>query len=151
MKYEMTKPAISSAIVSNIIIALLIGLFIFIAITFISSRHYKLSVADGTLSIKSIVYNTTISLDDIELDKVRVVNLDEENISFTVRKNGIGLPGMSIGWFWSNGSKYKVYVTDKKSVVSIPTKDGYTILFSSEKASEIVTDIQNSKKENKNG
>jgi hypothetical protein len=103
------------------------------------------------LSIKSIVYNTTISLDDIELDKVRVVNLDEENISFNVRKNGIGLPGMSIGWFWSNGSKYKVYVTDKKSVVSIPTKDGYTILFSSEKASEIVTDIQNSKKENKNG
>ena len=143
MKYDMTKPAISSLVAANIIIALLIVLFVFIAIVFISSRHYKLSIADGTLSIKSIVYNTNISLDNIELDKVRVVNLDEENISFTVRKNGIGLPGMSIGWFWENGSKYKVYVTDRKNVVSIPTKDGYTILFSSKKASEIVTDLQN--------
>ena len=151
MKYEMTKPAISSALVANIIIALLIVLFVFIAIVFISSRHYKLSISDGTLSIKSVVYNTNISLDNVDLDNVRVVNLNEENISFTVRKNGIGLPGMSIGWFWSNGSKYKVYVTDKKSVVYIPTKDGYTILFSSEKASEIVTDLKNSKKENENG
>ena len=146
MKYEMTKPALSATIGSNILIAFLIVLFLFITLSFISSRYYKLSISDGFLLIKSMFYNTNISLDKIDFDNVRVMNLDEENLTFTVRQNGIGLPGLKVGWFLKNSTKYKLYVTDRKSVVSIPTKEGYTILFSSEKASEIVTDLQNAKK-----
>jgi len=146
MKYEMTKPSLNATISSNIIIILIAVLFLFIALSFISSRHYKLSISDGSLLIKSMFYNTNISLDKIDFDNIRVVNLDEENITFNVRQNGIGLPGLKIGWFLKNGTKYMLYLTDKKSVVSIPTTEGYTILFSSESASEILTDLQKAKK-----
>ena len=142
MKYEMTKPMFSSVLFMYIILASIVFLLVFLAILFISSLNYKLSISNNKLVINSVIYNTELSVDDIDCDNVRVINLDEENIKFSTRTNGIGLPGLQVGWFLGNKTKYKLYITNRNKVVLIPTTLGYTILFSSDKASEIVNTIK---------
>jgi len=142
VKFEMTKPMFSTVVIMYIILALIVFLLVFVTVLFISSGNYKLSISNNKLFIKSVIYNTELSVTDIDCDNVRVINLDEENINFSTRTNGIGLPGLQVGWFVGNKTKYKLYITNRNEVVLIPTTLGYTILYSSDKASEIVNTIK---------
>lgn len=58
-----------------------------------------------------------------------------------IRTNGIGLPGLLVGWFRGDGEKYKLYVTDKENVLYIPTKKGYTILISTVAGEDIIKEL----------
>lgn len=47
------------------------------------------------------------------------------------RTNGAGLPGYGSGWFQlENGDKALIFVTDKRRVVYLPTREGYSLLLS---------------------
>jgi hypothetical protein len=61
-----------------------------------------------------------------------LVDLDADSTLRPVRRtNGIGLPGLSEGWFrLANGEKALMFVTDRDGVVYIPTRDGYSVLLS---------------------
>src|SRR5574344_57839 len=142
VKFEMTKPVFSSVVSIYLILAFVFLIFLFLAITFISAGNYKMVIDNNQMTIKSVFYNTKISLSDIEKSNIKVININNENTQIQIRTNGIGLPGMQIGWFSGNGIKYKLYITDRNEVVSIPTKKGYTILFSSKHATEIVNELK---------
>jgi len=48
-----------------------------------------------------------------------------------LRTNGAGLPGYGSGWFrLANGDRALIFVTDKRRVVSLPTRGGYSVLLS---------------------
>jgi hypothetical protein len=69
--------------------------------------------------------------------------LNESDIKINARQNGIGLPGLLVGWFSSSEGRLKLYISDKSEVLYIPTKLKYTILFSTKKADEIINVINN--------
>ena len=142
MTYEMTKPITSAYIFIYTlgVIVILLGVFIFLLMS--SSKNYSLEIKDKHIMIKSVFYNTNISFSDIELKNIEKINLITSNIKIKTRLNGIGLPGLQVGWFSSSIGKMKLYVTDKNEVLSIPTKFDYTILFSTKDADKIIKDIQ---------
>ena len=138
MKYEITAPVFSSQI-SMYLISILLAL---IVIVLVSTTHYKLELTNEKVIIKSILYNTNIGYDKINLEGLRLVNLNEEGIKIYTRTNGIGLPGISIGWFSSGGKKYKLYLTNREKVLYIPKIFNYDILFSTDKGEEIIETIE---------
>lgn len=105
----MTKPVFSSVDSIYLILAFVFLIFLFLAITFISAGNYKMVIDNNQMTIKSVFYNTKISLSDIEKSNIKVININNENTQIQIRTNGIGLPGMQIGWFSGNGIKYKMY------------------------------------------
>ena len=141
MRFEMTRPLFSATIASFMILIFIFVLFVFLAIMFVSAGKYQLIVDTGRIDIKSVFYNTSLPLADVDIENVKVINLNDAPIR-AVRINGIGLQGLKIGWFTRNGKKTKLYVTDTTSVVLIPTKKNYDILFSSGDAAGIVAEIK---------
>jgi hypothetical protein len=143
MTYEMTNPVVSADIIMYVLGVFVILLGIFIIVLMISSKHYSLEVGNQNIVIKSVFYNTNISLSDIDIVKVKRINLNESDIKINARQNGIGLPGLLVGWFSSSEGRLKLYISDKSEVLYIPTKLKYTILFSTKKADEIINVINN--------
>lgn len=141
MTYEMTKPVVSADIIMYILGLFVIFLGIFIFVLMITSKHYSLEVSDQSIMIKSLFYNTNISLSDIEIDKIQKINLNESKIKINARLNGIGLPGLLVGWFSSSEGRLKLYVSDKTEVIYLPTKLNYSVLFSTKKADQLVNEI----------
>ena len=141
MTYEMTKPVVSADIIIYVLGVFIILLGVFIFVLMISSKNYSLEISDKNIVIKSVFYNTNISLSDIEVDKVQRINLNESDIKINARQNGIGLPGLLVGWFSSSQGRLKLYVSDKTEVLYLPTRLNYTILFSTKKADEITNVI----------
>ncbi|WP_147613099.1 PH domain-containing protein [Treponema pectinovorum] len=139
MKFSMTQP---TNISNMIIIFAILTFFVFISIVLISARFYKIEITDKHFMIKGLVYNTSLELAEIDVDNVRLINMNEEQIKMDMRTNGIGLPGLLVGWFKSDGEKYKLYVTDKENVLYIPTKKGYTILISTHSGKEILEELR---------
>ncbi len=136
MIFKMTRPEASSTSLIVLVCVLLICFCIFFVMLSFSAQSYHLEVKDGMLNIQSIFYNTHIGLDKIDIKNIRMVNYDALEISS--RSNGIGLPGLKIGWFQGIGKKYKLYVTDKENVLLIPTYEKYNILFSTTQGKKII-------------
>jgi hypothetical protein len=142
MIFHMTKPDSSSTAAIFIMCLFFAVLFIFLIMLFYSARSYTLTVRNGTLNIESVFYNTHISLDDIQTDGIRTADFNSLGIKY--RTNGIGLPGLNVGWFKGTAGKYKLYVTDKQNVLLIPTKKNYDILFSTTQGKQITEIIRSS-------
>lgn len=139
MTFTMTRPTSTYQVV---VILILFAIFFLIATMLISSRYYKIEITDNQFLIKGLVYRTILNLDEIDISQIKMINMDEEKIKMGMRTNGIHLPSLKVGWFRMNGEKYKLYVTDKKSVLYLPTKKGYTVLISTESGDEIIKELR---------
>ena len=141
MAFQMTKPAGHSTTITMILICVfLMCMFLFLFLMFTTSGKYTLTVTKDTLTIQSLFYNTRIQLSDVNIDSMRMVDFD--GLQINRRTNGMGMPGLSVGWFAGNGKKYKLYVTDRKNVLCIPTTKGYDILFSTTQGDTIMHEIK---------
>jgi hypothetical protein len=96
-----------------------------------------LRIGDGRLVIDSFMYSTRLSMQDIDVNAIEYLDLEESGRQLGSRTNGIGLPSMLIGWFRAPDEKQKLYITDRKRVLRIPTKKGYAIYFSTPDGREI--------------
>lgn len=133
-------PYIFILIISLILIAV-VGLLIFIGY---SSRHISFEVSDEGLRIRGGIYARTIPKGDIVAEGVKVINFDVETEYKPKRRtNGIGLPGYAEGWFkLQNKEKSLLFVTDRSSVVYIPTRKDYSVLLSVRDAEEFAESIK---------
>jgi hypothetical protein len=113
-----------------IIILVLIGSFV--GIIYFSKKP-SVNIDNGFLTIKSLFYGKNISIGEINIDGIKQLNLNnDKDYNIRIRTNGIGLPNYHVGWMkLNNGNKALVYLTDKNSVVLIPTND-YDILISTD-------------------
>jgi hypothetical protein len=144
MEFQMTKPVGHGAAITMILLGVfLMGMFLLLFLMFTTSGKYTLTVTKDTLKIQSLFYNTRIQLSDVDVDYMRVVDFD--SLQINRRTNGMGMSGLSVGWFAGNGKKYKLYVTDRKNVLCIPTTKGYDILFSTTQGNTIMQEIKNSR------
>jgi hypothetical protein len=126
--------------ISLVLIAVIV-LFIFIGY---SSRHMNFTVNDRGLRIGPGLYGRFIPKEDINAEGVRVLNLNSDSeYRPKWRTNGAGLPGYSAGWFkLQNKEKALVFLTDRSSVVYIPTSKDYSVLLSVREAEEFAEVIK---------
>ena len=122
-------------LIIGIILILLIGLFAFISY---SSRHVTFMVSDQGLRISKAMYGRFIPREQIAAEEIKVIDLNvDSQYKPKLRTNGIGLPGYAEGWFkLQNKEKALLFVTDRSSVVYIPTKKDYSVLLSVKETDE---------------
>ena len=132
-------PASSGPIIVLLAIAIvfiiIIGLLAFIGY---SSKNVRFEVSDQGLRISRSLYGRFIPRGEIVTEAVQVVNLNiDSEYKPKRRTNGAGLPGYSEGWFkLQNKEKALLFVTDRSSVVYIPTTKDYSVLLSVRDAEE---------------
>ena len=108
-----------------------------------SLKNTTLTLTEEGLIIKSAFYGRKIPLENILIDGIRGINLDENTeYNLSIRTNGTALPQFKSGWFrLKDREKALVFITDKNSVVLIPTKD-YLVLFSMNNIDEFISKIK---------
>jgi len=133
-------PYIFTWVLSLFLVAV-IALFVFISY---SSRHTNFTVSDAGLNIGPGLYGRFIPREDIDAGGVKVLNLNTDaGYKPKWRTNGAGLPGYSAGWFkLQNKEKALLFVTDRSSVVYIPTRKDYAVMLSVRDADEMAEVIR---------
>ena len=115
-----------------IMIVILIGVTAILGWAAWSTRNSRAEVSPAGLKLVGDLWGRTIPLDHLALDEARVVDLrGEPDLVPNRRTAGTALGGYSAGWFrLRNGEKCLLYLTDRRRVVYIPTRDGYSLLIS---------------------
>ena len=128
-------------LVIGIFLILLLGFFAFIGY---SARNTKFEVTDQGLQIKGGIYGRSIPAEEIVKEGVKIINLNVyPEYKPRIRTNGVGLPGYSEGWFkLKNKEKALLFVTDRSSVVYIPTRQNYSVLLSVSNSEEFCQSIE---------
>lgn len=109
-----------------------VGLAIAIALLGVwQLNSIRLTVDAQTLAVGGGAYRVSIPMAQVDRGAVRLRAGDKDH-ALGMRTNGIGMPGLALGWFNAKNSKVFAAVTDPEKVVIIPTTAGYTILASPE-------------------
>lgn len=125
--------AASAPVIVFGIVALVTGSLLLLLGSFAyASRHVKFEVSPAGLAIRGDLYGRRLPAPSLLREKAGVVDLAESPDYRPVwRTNGAGLPGYGSGWFrLGNGDKALIFVTDKRRVVYLPTREGYSLLLS---------------------
>jgi hypothetical protein len=95
-------------------------------------RSLWVELGPEQLEIRGSLYGRRIPRSELELDGARVVDLTQASpLRLGFRTNGIALPGYSVGWFnLKNGERALAFVTDRRNVVYLPTRNRYALLLS---------------------
>jgi len=87
----------------------------------------KVKVEPAALEVGGGWYRVSVPMAQVERSQVRRWTAEEADDRPTWRRNGIGMPGVSLGWFASEQSNIFAVLTPGREVVVIPTTAGYTI------------------------
>jgi len=128
-------------LVIAVIFIVIIGLLAYIAY---SSKNVRFEVSDEGLRISRSLYGRFIPKEEISTEDIRILNLNiDSEYKPKRRTNGAGLPGYAEGWFkLKNDEKALVFVTDRSSVVYIPTSKDYSVLLSVREAEEFTESVR---------
>jgi len=95
-------------------------------------QRRRIILADGVLDITATFYRRKVPVAAFDLDKARVINLDEHGEWRPFLKtNGLGMPGLRAGWFRSRGFvKMFCLLTTRDRVLVLPESTGGATLLS---------------------
>ena len=132
MDFQITPPSTSATVFLVAITLLMAVLAVGFAWLTVSATRPGVRVDEAQLVLKAPFYGRSIPLEAIELERARVVALDSgSELRPRVRTNGVGLPGLGLGWFkLANGEKALAALTDRRRVLYMPTDQGYALLLS---------------------
>jgi hypothetical protein len=103
-------------------------------------RRRRIVIADGVLDITATFYRRKLAVAAFDLDKARVINLNE-HIEWRpfLKTNGLGMPGLRAGWFRSRGFvKIFCLLTARDRVLLLPELAGGATLLSAANPSELL-------------
>ncbi len=138
-------PAGGSALLMLVPIGLLLAAgLVFVVYTATSMGRGSVEVSAGSLRINAPFYGRSLPLASVDVAAARVVDLTrEDDLRPTLRTNGIGLPGYSTGWFkLRGGGRALLVVTDKRRVLYLPTREGYSVLVSAAEPERLLEAIR---------
>lgn len=97
-----------------------------------SSRHARFTISPDGLRLVGDLWGRHVPAAALQVELARPVDLEREAPLRPVsRRMGTGIPGFGAGWFrLANGDKALIYLTDRRRVAYVPTRDGYVILLS---------------------
>src|SRR5262245_17555210 len=93
-------------------------------------RNVRFVVTEHALEIIAPLYGRTIARSKLKLDEARVVTLSEDpRLRLGRRRNGIGLPGVKLGWYKiESADKALVFVARGGTGLYVPTTEGYPLV-----------------------
>lgn len=127
-----------------VILAFLLGMAALFGYFTHASRSARFELSGEGLHIRSALYGRMIPARALVAEEARLVDLDvEHELQPTRRTNGIGMPGYRAGWFNTRRrGRALLFVTDPRSVVYLPTRDGYGLLLSVRRPQEFIRTLQ---------
>ncbi len=132
-----TKEERVIAIVFTLIVPIIVWLLMSLQLFLVAAK-----ISNSTLSIGGGLYSKSIPISQLHLDKiVKGANLNGQ-YSLSRRTNGIGMPGLSLGWFVRNdGKRVFAAVSQYDQVIIIPTTKGYDLYVSPDNPDEFVESL----------
>lgn len=115
--------------------------FVVISFVFVQMALVKARITDNSLVIGGGLYQVRLPLRDVFPSEAAFAqNGGVPKLSW--RTNGIGMPGLSLGWFrTSDGEKVFGAVTDPKRALRLPTSLGYDIIVSPRDPQQFLADL----------
>lgn len=119
---------------------ILVIIFAALAYTAYSARNSRVEVSADSLRIVGDFWGRSIDFASLQLDKAAIIGLDSSsNYAPRRRTFGTAVPGYASGWFrLHNGEKALAYLTNRDSVVYIPTSLGYSLLLSADRPEQLL-------------
>ena len=91
----------------------------------------NVKVSGHALTVGGGLYSLTLPMGRLHLADVKIVSRTDPALAMRLRTNGIGMPGLRLGWFTQrSGHRAFLAVSDRDRVVVIPTALGYDVLIS---------------------
>lgn len=106
---------------------------------YLASR-VRLEVNTEGILISGGIYGRSIPKESIIPEGIRFVNLNyDEMYKPGMKSSGLHYPFYKEGWYrLKNGERALVFVTDESKTIYIPTKEGYSVLFSLNEPEELL-------------
>lgn len=119
-------------------------IFAALVYTAYSSRHTRFEIDGDQLRLAGDFWSRSISIQSLRLDDAAIVDLGvSPDYAPRRRTLGTALPGYASGWFrLRNGEKALAYLTNRESVVYIPTSLGYSLLLSADRPKEFLVALR---------
>lgn len=110
----------------------------------LAMRRRRIVLDNRTLRIEAAFYTKTLSLESIDLDRARVLSLEEHtDLSPMLKTNGFGLPGFTAGHFrLRNLTKAFCLVTDRRRVLILPLREGSMVLLSPARPADLLARLR---------
>lgn len=142
--FSMVPGSTAPTVVLWCIVLLLGALAALFAYLACSLNSVRFVISPQGFRIRAPLYGRTIPMAALETQKARVLDLSKDQVYRPAwRNNGLGLPGCGMGWFTlKNNEKALVFLTSPSQVVYLPTKEGFSLLLSIEKAGDFVRELQ---------
>ncbi len=142
VRNQPASAGLLSGLYVNTLIALpllLIGLGLMALLLWASERR-RVALANGVLDITATLYRRKLQVSALNLDAAQVLNLEEnKQLAPLLKTNGIGLPGLSAGWFRSRKLvKLFCLLTVQSRVLYLPERDGGATALSVEKPFDLL-------------
>ncbi len=92
----------------------------------------RIALDNRTLNIRATFYTKTLPVESIDLDKARVLSLEEHTeLAPMLKTNGFSLPGFKAGHFrLRNLTRAFCLITDRSRVLALPLREGGMVLLS---------------------
>ena len=110
----------------------------------VAMRRRAIVLDNRELQVRATFYTKRFAIESIDLDKARVVSLEEHTeLSPTLKTNGFSLPGFKAGHFrLRNLGKAFCLVTDRTRVLALPLRDGSLVLVSPERPADLLARLR---------
>ena len=107
-------------------------------------RRQRILLDNRELQVQATFYSRKLPADAIDVDKARVVSLDEyTEYKPGLKTNGFALPGFQAGHFrLRNLSKAFCLVTDRSRVLVLPLRDGGLLLLSPTRPADLLARLR---------
>ena len=90
----------------------------------------RVSVEAGKLVVGGGMYSVAVERDAIRTKEVRRLSPEEVSQGLGQRTNGVGMPGLALGWFQRNGAKRVFALATNAPPILVPTTLDYDIVVS---------------------
>lgn len=93
----------------------------------LAMRRRAVELRAGILDVRAALYRKRVPVADLDLERARVVNLDERTeLRPWLKSNGMSMPGFQAGHFRLRGDFGKAFclLTQRERVLSLPLRDG---------------------------
>lgn len=107
-------------------------------------RRRRIQLEQGELKVTATLFRKQIPVSAIDLDKARIVNLDEHTeLKPALKTNGFSLPAFTAGNYrLRNKAKAFCLISGRARVLVLPLRDGPLVLLSPEKPRELLEGLR---------
>ena len=114
------------------------------AVLALAMRRRRIVLDHRTLRVEATFYTKTLPVESIDLDKARVLSLEEHtDLAPMLKTNGFSLPGFKAGHFrLRNLGKAFCLMTDRTRVLTLPLRDGGLVLVSPARPGDLLATLR---------